>query len=327
VLTDSDSADRDDSDRVGLGSREETHRQPRRILVDIGNSGLKIAWMGPGRELQQVRRLPWRFEAAAEEAGKAVGGSLSVDGPKLDRWLQDWRAAGSGEAMGQEARSNDAARAASLGQEPAAAWWVSSVNPLAGQLLADVLVRRWGGEQVLWLSIDQVPMRFDLEPNSGLGVDRLLAAWGAYCRLQPDSPLVVVQAGTALTVDWVSREGVFGGGAILPGAAMTLRWLARGTARLPAQNIPDDWNHLPIPGRNTAQAMAAGCVAGLCGGLNWLVERYRQNESTPVPVVISGGDADRLLPHVPPPVCSQPDLVLHGLAACAEPACRPASVD
>lgn len=293
--------------------------QPRRVLVDIGNSGLKLAWLGPDGQLCQVQRLPWRFEAAVEQMGKVDGGRLSIDRQELELWLRAWRSAWSSPVTSGGGSPTDAVSPSPAEQrgEPAGCWWVSSVNPIASQLLADVLARCWGDEPVVWLSTEQVPMRIDLEPNSGLGIDRLLAAWGAYRRLQPDSPLVVVQAGTALTIDWVSREGVFGGGAILPGAAMTLSWLARGTARLPEQKMPEDWERLPIPGRNTAQAMAAGCVAGLCGGLNWLVERYRQKQAIPVPVVISGGDADKLLPHVPPPACCLPDLVLHGLAACA----------
>jgi type III pantothenate kinase len=329
VLTASGSADREDRRNSGAAPGGESEPLRRRILVDIGNSGLKIAGLGPDRQLQQVRRLPWRFEAAVEPAGKVAGGSLSVDGQQLESWLLEWRAAwqrgADGAEAGPDAASLKPSIDAALGSlnrtghapEPPALWWISSVNPIASQRLADVLARRWGGEPVVWVSTDQVPMRVDLEPSSGLGIDRLLAAWGAYSRLQPETPLVVVQAGTALTVDWVSREGVFEGGAILPGAAMTLGWLARGTARLPELSIPEDWERLAIPGRNTAQAMAVGCIAGLCGGLSWIVERYRHNQALPVPVVISGGDAERLVPHVPPPVCSHPDLVLHGLAACA----------
>ena len=125
----------------------------------------------------------------------------------------------------------------------------------------------------------------------------------------------MIQAGTAVTVDFVDSEGVFCGGAIMPGLGLSLQLLAAGTDQLP-------WlgNHfvniLPeLPGKNTVQAISAGVNAALVGGASHLVQRYRnQSPNGPnVKVVVTGGDGSLLLPHIVKPAEFVEHLVLRGL--------------
>jgi len=150
-----------------------------------------------------------------------------------------------------------------------------------------------------------------------VGIDRLLAARAALASAKC-TPVIVVQAGTALTVDWVDHQGRFQGGSILPGAGLALQYLAAGTDQLPW--LPaDSIDGLPrLPGKNTEEAIAAGVHASLVGGVSYLVERYRKEigGKARVPVVISGGDGRLVHAHIGPPATYVENLVLVGLALC-----------
>ena len=160
-----------------------------------------------------------------------------------------------------------------------------------------------------------------------VGIDRLLAAraanaWNESRSISEGrsvrSPVIVVQAGTALTVDWIDAQGRFQGGSILPGAGLALQYLAAGTDQLPW--LPtDSIDRLPaLPGKNTEEAIAAGVHASLVGGVRYLVERYRQEigGKSEIPVVISGGDGRLVLEHIAAPATYVENLVLLGLALC-----------
>ena len=147
-----------------------------------------------------------------------------------------------------------------------------------------------------------------------VGLDRLLAASAAARRIDA-RPLVVVQAGSAVTVDLLTnREGTdtFEGGAILPGVPMMLRLLGRAAERLP-QLEAQDFRDLPeLPGKNTTEAMQCGVTAATAGGLELLTRRYRQAYPD-ASVVVSGGDGPHLFHLLEDPKIELPHLVLHGL--------------
>ncbi len=150
-----------------------------------------------------------------------------------------------------------------------------------------------------------------LPASAGTGFDRLLAAAGAFKLLE--QACVVVDAGTAVTVDFVDGEGVFQGGAILPGAAMSLKALHDGAPALPSLTIekPDDAEPF---GKDTKQAMLNGAVYGIRGAVRLLAERYAERYGAYPLIIATGGDApllfdgDDLIDRV------VPDLALRGIA-------------
>ncbi len=179
---------------------------------------------------------------------------------------------------------------------------------------------------VLWL---QAQAQFDngiVRLSNGysnpeqLGADRWHALLGARL-LHNHVPLVLVQVGTATTLDGISAQGHFVGGEILPGPTLMQTSLARGTARLP-----------PIQGTacafadNTADAIASGVRDAQLGALQryWrrFVARYAPEGNARL--VFTGGGADPLAAALanegvesgwPPSVQHnlEPDLVLRGL--------------
>jgi type III pantothenate kinase len=142
----------------------------------------------------------------------------------------------------------------------------------------------------------------------------LLASFGAYRYLAEQGPVVTVQAGTAITVDLVDRDGTFVGGSIMPGIGLSLFSLGRGTSLLPWLAEGDLQGICPLPGKNTEEAIRVGVQAAAIGGVEHLVKRYRASlGSAMTPVIISGGDGAWIAHHVPPPIHVVDQLVLRAL--------------
>lgn len=173
----------------------------------------------------------------------------------------------------------------------------------------------------------QIPMHHALDASGAatVGQDRLLAALAAFEAFQ--QACVVVDAGTAVTVDFVDGEGVFQGGAIAPGARLMLRALHEHTAALPdvalVRPASAESDEADPFGRNTPQAMLNGAFHGVRGLVRALVERYAEFYQAYPKIVATGGDAellfegDDLIEHI------VPDLTLRGIVA----ACRAAMSD
>jgi type III pantothenate kinase len=160
-------------------------------------------------------------------------------------------------------------------------------------------------------------MVLQVDAPESVGIDRLLAAWGAWQTSDQNHPLIVIQAGTAVTVDWVDEHGAYCGGAIMPGLSLTLKYLALGTAHLPWLAPPKDPALLAIPGKNTRDAILAGVTASFIGGIEQLQRRYRQQyagNQNSIETIISGGDGFSLSQSIVPPFRVIDHLVLNALA-------------
>ncbi|MHC5019238.1 MAG: type III pantothenate kinase [Planctomycetota bacterium] len=165
-----------------------------------------------------------------------------------------------------------------------------------------------------------LPISSDVTDPEGIGVDRLLGAYAAW-RLH-GGPIIVVDVGTAITVNAVNADGAFAGGAIAVGPHLAAQALASGTAQLPL--APDDVPERAL-GRNTAEALAAGVAIGL-GGLVWaLVERVREELRGRARCVATGGGLRRLRGYQDAVDGVHPDLVLIGLRLAAQEAAEPES--
>jgi type III pantothenate kinase len=145
-----------------------------------------------------------------------------------------------------------------------------------------------------------------------LGADRWAALIGA--RGLTARAACVVDAGTAVTVEALSAEGVFLGGAIFPGLRLLRDSLARGTEAIPAAvgNAED------CLGRSTGDGVAAGTLFGLAGAVERLIDEYRRPLGEAMEIFLTGGDAPVLAAHLRVPVTTVPDLVLKGLARIAD---------
>jgi type III pantothenate kinase len=148
-----------------------------------------------------------------------------------------------------------------------------------------------------------------VERPEAVGVDRLLAA-GAAFRLAR-GPVIVVDAGTALTVDLVSAAGCFMGGTIAPGLKVMANSLASGTSLLPEVSLQAPASAV---GRDTHECIRAGVVFGAAGAVDRVVEELIDIAEGAPRVFLTGGDAPFLSPYLKLSHVSEPDLVLRGLA-------------
>lgn len=143
-----------------------------------------------------------------------------------------------------------------------------------------------------------------------LGADRWAAVLGAWVRVGRSA--IVVSAGTATTVDLILTDGGsprFAGGLILPGVALMLSSLARGTARLPhARGVFAD---LPD---NTDDAIHSGVIQAQLGA----IDRMRAKLASDAPCLITGGNASLFQPYLSGRVERIDTLVLEGLVVAAD---------
>jgi len=158
---------------------------------------------------------------------------------------------------------------------------VASVNPPALERL-----RRIAASLLVAGADFPIPIKTDVDQPERVGTDRLLTALAAYRRFNREC--IVVDFGTAITVNAVRADGTFAGGAIFPGLAMMARALSEGTALLPAVQAP---TAAPLAGRNTEEAIAAGILRGAAGAVTGLIAAARRVVGTDARVVLTGGAA------------------------------------
>jgi type III pantothenate kinase len=156
-----------------------------------------------------------------------------------------------------------------------------------------------------WLTL---PFKLLVDEPDKLGPDRLAAACGA--RALDLDEAVIVDCGTAITVDVLNAEG-FCGGAIFPGYELILGALERGTAALPG--IEPAFDACALPGRSTRDAMLAGAVIGTAGAVKEMIRRSFSSFSCEPPVLVTGGGADTLEKELGLEFRSEPDLLFLGL--------------
>jgi type III pantothenate kinase len=186
---------------------------------------------------------------------------------------------------------------------------MSSVAPRSAARLADLVLDRCDMEPVRVRDDIPLPMEADIESLEEVGVDRICSAAAAFDRLH--TACAVASFGTAITIDCVSAEGRFMGGAILPGLEMSLDALHEGTAALPHVDAEAPTGAI---GRNTHDAIVNGVVYGAVGAMREIVERYAMELGHWPQLVLTGGNA-ALVREVADFVDSVvPDLCLMGTA-------------
>ena len=147
-----------------------------------------------------------------------------------------------------------------------------------------------------------------------LGVDRWVAMIGAWAEFR--KPCLVVDAGTAVTIDAIGRDGQHIGGQILPGVALMREALAGNTSELPkvAARSAKSASGTDMFGNSTAAAITHGTFAAVVGAIEHAVAGMREGGVRKPTVVLTGGDASRILTALGGAPSHRPHLVLQGLA-------------
>lgn len=151
----------------------------------------------------------------------------------------------------------------------------------------------------------------DVDEPRSLGADRALNAIAAHAKYEGD--LVIIDFGTATTLDAVDFTGSYKGGIIAPGINLSLDALVGNTAKLPRIAIRSPDNDSVI-GRNTEDQMLIGVFWGYVAMMEGLIERMRQEIGRPIKVIATGGLAILFDKHTDIFDAVDADLTLEGLA-------------
>jgi len=201
----------------------------------------------------------------------------------------------------------------------------------SNQVGVDRLVDEWPktlSAPLVIRSPERFPLVVDVDEPARVGLDRLLNAIAANRIRRKSTPAIIVDCGTATTVDVVSETGAFSGGAILPGFTLCARALHRYTEVLPLISLeelfalPVSEDTHPALGKNTHEAIRSGVFWGQIGAIRELVDRLCESacpgrgEDRDIDLLITGGGARLLVPHLPDAVHC-PSLPLQGLVLAA----------
>ncbi len=211
---------------------------------------------------------------------------------------------------------------------------LSSVsNKVASRALGNYCQQRWG-LQPDYVASEAVKLGLSngyLNPSQ-LGCDRWLAAIAGYqliCREGGRSSVVIVDAGTAITVDLVA-DHCFKGGAILPGFATIVRVMGSSTGKIKLDiptvvdeilaqgNIQDLFNYNFVLANNSAEAVRAGALVSVAGGIDRCLDQIESGFEEPVEILLTGGDAELVSALLVHNCAIIPNLVLIGLALVAQ---------
>jgi type III pantothenate kinase len=197
---------------------------------------------------------------------------------------------------------------------------VSTVVPRALHNL-DVLARQYFGATLLVAGEGKASYAIDIDVDQpkSLGADRAVNAIAAHAAYPGD--LIVVDFGTATTIDAIDFNGAYKGGIIAPGLNLSLDALVGNTAKLPRIAIAEPATNSVI-GTNTEDQMLIGVYWGYVAMIEGLIARMRAEIGRPATVVATGGLAVLFHRQAGLFDAIDPDLTLNGLALLAERAAR-----
>ena len=155
------------------------------------------------------------------------------------------------------------------------------------------------------------PLQLDVDEPQNVGADRALNAIAAHDKY--DGDLLVIDFGTATTLDVVSPSGAYIGGIIAPGINLSLEALVNAAAKLPRIAIEAPESDSVI-GRTTESQMLIGIYWGYVAMIEGLVERIKRELDRPVTVVATGGLATLFDKHTEAFDAIEPDLTIQGLS-------------
>ncbi len=230
------------------------------LIVDIGNSLVKVAVMERGAVVEYAKSENWDEEIAKKFAFKY-----------------------------------DISRAI-----------VCSTRGV--QIEVEKSLRRVVGDCLIFDANVDVPLRVGYSTPHTLGRDRLAAAVGAR-EIYGEGDMLIVDFGTAITIDLISRDGGFEGGAISAGVTMRFKALNNYTANLPL--CEPSVEVLDIA-RSTKDAIIQGVMNGVCYEIEGYISRFLQKYDK-LSIIFVGGDAKFFEKRIKNAIFANQELVLVGL--------------
>jgi type III pantothenate kinase len=247
----------------------------RWLLLDCGNS-----------------RIKWQFASGQKLIGSAQAESLGPESNALERL-----------SKAVSSKSPDRVIVANV------------AGPDIEQAIVDWAKAHELSIEFAAVSSEACGVRCGYDHPDKLGVDRWLALIAAYAKVQ--GAVCLVSAGTAVTIDVLDGGGRHRGGLILVGATLAAQVLEHNTAGIGPTKLPK----MPVKpagiggilGRNTESAVAHGVLLATAAAVDRTVKMAVADLGQTLRLLLTGGDAERVMPWLEHPALVEPDLVLKGL--------------
>lgn len=247
------------------------------LAIDIGNTNIVYA-LHTGKKWRDVIRVPTDRQYTVHALMAQI------------RWvLQQWNC--------------DATALAHVG--------VASVVPMLDARLRHALAT-CELRSVHWVTHRSYQWPIVYPRPAEVGADRLADAAAAHAIKACD--WLILDFGTATTIDYVDKQGGYHGGPIAPGATLTQHALTNAAAKLPEITLAAPKRMLP---HSTKEAMQAGIFWNVIGGIEKTVALLWKEIGRKVPLLATGGLAPLIIPHLSMPVRIEPNLTLDGIRVCA----------
>ena len=193
-------------------------------------------------------------------------------------------------------------------------WHIASVHREGTRLLNEWVKSQRPNDEVHLLSHLDLPIATEVEFPDRVGLDRLAAAVAANAIREPGRPAIVIDAGSAITVDLVTAAGAFSGGVILPGFRLSAEALSSGTDLLPLALLEPSADPPPVLGKNTQAAIKSGLFWGAVGAVREIATRMTAGLAQPPQIFVTGGDLRQLAQHLGGGAKFVSNMVLCGIA-------------
>jgi len=185
---------------------------------------------------------------------------------------------------------------------------ISSVVPFVDETLKEAVHNYFHAEPYFIDHTSYPELTFTVDTPTELGADRIADAAGGLHFFKP--PLIIIDSGTAITFDVISRDCEYLGGCIIPGIELSIHSLAEKAAKL--ERI-----HFSIPksilSTNTADHIRAGIYYSHVGGLSYIIEEYKKIVGKDAKVIATGGLSKYFEGTIKNIDRFEPDLIYYGL--------------
>ena len=154
----------------------------------------------------------------------------------------------------------------------------------------------------------KIPFQNNYGTPTTLGVDRIALMAGAAYNY-PNQNILVIDAGSCITFDFMNENGIYKGGSISPGIEMRYKLLHKFTANLPLLKPESD---VGLIGDSTINSIHSGVVNGVLAEINGIIERYKLEYGKLTPI-LTGGDTYFLAKRLKNGIFANPNYLLEGL--------------
>ncbi len=272
------------------------------LAIDVGSSRVKLGWFPTAGFCEGEKAASLPIAAAPLAIPAEV---FSVE--HRDRSAEEWTAAV--DACFNELPPTDEIICV-----------IASVHRgIAEKLLTRLQLRPW--KKLLSLRAADLPLTVNVAEPEKVGIDRLLGALAVNQLRRPNAAAIAIDMGTATTVDLISADGAFEGGAIVAGPTLALEALHAGTASLPQLDASVLATPPKAVGKSTIEAMASGAYWGAIGAVRELARQLAQGCPADPQLFLTGGGAEGMSSYVglqDQPPRYLPHLVLSGIRLAAE---------